>query len=125
MLIKTNLTCAFLNSRPLLEGMAVEFAVEIILPEFSKPDIPSVVLQCSTNKVVIKTYNRQVRSVTKCVVIKLQNLQEQICYDLESMLSGFRTFFVIFFLLLWMQHLSVLPWHLYQQVFVLIRLRGS
>lgn len=48
------LTCAFLNARSLLQGMAAELAVEIVLPELRKPDISPVVLECAAGEVAIK-----------------------------------------------------------------------
>ncbi len=48
------LTCAFLNAGSLLQGMAAELAVEIVLPELRKPDIPPVVLECAAGEVAIK-----------------------------------------------------------------------
>ena len=48
------LTCAFFEPGPFLHGVAAEFAAEVVLPELSKPDIPSVVFQRSADEVTIK-----------------------------------------------------------------------
>lgn len=39
--------------------MTAEFAVEVVLPELSKPDIPSVVFKRSTDEVTIKPWTEQ------------------------------------------------------------------
>lgn len=52
---KAFLTCAFFDSRAFLRLMSVEFAIEVVLPELGKPDIPPVVLQVSADEVAIKS----------------------------------------------------------------------
>lgn len=42
--IKCRLTCAFFDARSFLHSMPAKLALEVILPELCKPDIPSVVL---------------------------------------------------------------------------------
>lgn len=48
------LTCALFVPGPFLRSTSTQCAVEVVLPELSKPDIPSVVFQCSANEVTIK-----------------------------------------------------------------------
>lgn len=48
------LTCALFQPGPFLQGVTAEFAAEVVLPELSKPDIPSVVFQRSADEVTIK-----------------------------------------------------------------------
>lgn len=53
------LTCTLMEARPLFHSMAAEFAAEVVFPELSKPDIPSVVFQRSADEVAIKPWTDQ------------------------------------------------------------------
>lgn len=53
------LTCALVEAGPLFHNMTAEFTTEVVFPELSKPDIPSVVFQCSTDEVTIKPWTDQ------------------------------------------------------------------
>lgn len=52
------LTCALFNAGSFLQSIAVKFAVKIVFPEFSKPDIPPVVFQRSPDEVIIKPWDQ-------------------------------------------------------------------
>lgn len=52
---KCSLTCALFDSGSFLQRVPTELALKIILPEFGKPDIPSVVLQRPASEVAVKT----------------------------------------------------------------------
>lgn len=56
------LTCALFYSRAFLQGVAAEFAIEIVFPELCKPDISPVVLQRSADEVAIKSWGGQKES---------------------------------------------------------------
>lgn len=43
-----------MKAGPFFHSMAAEFAAEVVFPELSKPDIPSVVFQRSADEVPIK-----------------------------------------------------------------------
>lgn len=48
-----------MEAGPLFHGMAAEFAAEVVFPELSKPDIPSIVFQGSADEVPIKPWTDQ------------------------------------------------------------------
>lgn len=62
-----SLTRALSESRAFLHSMTAELAAEVVLPEFSKPDIPSVVLQRSANEVAIKAWTGFIVTVSVSV----------------------------------------------------------
>lgn len=48
-----------MEAGPLFHSMAAEFAAEVVFPELSEPDIPSVVFQRSADEVPIKPWTDQ------------------------------------------------------------------
>lgn len=50
------LTCTLLDPGSFLEGMAAKLAVEVVLPELGKPDVPAVVVQRAADEVAIKAW---------------------------------------------------------------------
>lgn len=53
--IKCSLTCALPDPGSFLHSVPTELALEIVLPELCKPDIPPVVLQRPAVEVAVKT----------------------------------------------------------------------
>lgn len=50
------LTGALLDVAALLEGMAAQLAVEVVLPELGKPDVAPVVVQRATGEVAVEAW---------------------------------------------------------------------
>lgn len=63
--IKGSLTCALFDSGSFLHSVPTELALEIILPEFCKPDIPPVVLQRPAVEVAVKSYKEKKEMTNK------------------------------------------------------------